>query len=143
MGLLRGKDNGCGWIATYNACIMLGEKVHPAKIIRYFESTNGILLFGALGVNYGSIRVFFWERGYKVKMTFDSYNFDEVAQNNKANIILFQTSSKTWHYVAFTWNGSEYLMYNIESKYKSVFRSPYILSLYRNGGKPIVLISIS
>jgi len=44
-------SNACGWVAAYNAFMSLGMKVHPADIVSYIESDNGLIAGGLLGTN--------------------------------------------------------------------------------------------
>ena len=36
-GLRSSAATGCGWIATYNALCLLGERAEPEELIRFFE----------------------------------------------------------------------------------------------------------
>ena len=109
-GFYRSSFNGCGWIATYNATIMLGKRVAPAEIIGEYELT-GAVLYGTFGIQPYAITAFFQNKGYKVTTTYDSSKFDKVAKENRANIIWFWHSSGT-HYVALKWDGTKFVGYN-------------------------------
>lgn len=51
--------NGCGWIATYNALLLMGKRVKPSSIIKWYESNNGLILNGLFGTNPLSIAKYF------------------------------------------------------------------------------------
>ena len=97
-GPYRSSYNGCGWIATYNAAIMLGKHIAPDKIISEYELT-GAVLYGTFGIQPYAISAFFRNRGYKVTTTYDTSKFDSVAKKNTANIVWYWHSSGA-HYVA-------------------------------------------
>ena len=76
-GFFRSSYNGCGWIATYNATIMLGKRIAPHKIIAEYELT-GAVLYGTFGIQPYAISAFFWNKGYKVTITYDTRKFDTL-----------------------------------------------------------------
>ena len=103
-GFFRSSHNGCGWIATYNALIMLNKYVAPYKIIAEYE-INGAVLGGLFGIRTNAIVSFFSLRGYKVTVTTKTSKFDSTAKKNRANIIYYW-HGKGAHYVALKWQGS-------------------------------------
>ena len=36
-GFRSSAATGCGWIAVYNALVLMGYEVYPERLIRYFE----------------------------------------------------------------------------------------------------------
>ena len=78
-GFFRSSYNGCGWIATYNATIMLGRRVAPCDIIGEYELT-GAILYGVFGIQPYAVSNFFRLRGYKVTVTYNSNKFDQTAK---------------------------------------------------------------
>ncbi len=119
MGFYKGSYNGCGWIATYNACIMLGMSTHPAYIINYYEK-NGMILAGTFGISAASIAQYFRSRGKKVTTNYnskDKFSLDLMLRNCKAGIICYKLSNGRMHYIAAKWNKSRntYVVYNYKS----------------------------
>ena len=54
-GFRSSAATGCGWIATYNALLILGKKIAPEKLIRFYErqfpfvnGNTGTFLFSPL-----------------------------------------------------------------------------------------------
>jgi len=109
-GFFKSSYNGCGWIATYNATLMLGKRVEPHDIIRHYELT-GAVLYGVFGIQPYAITHFFRFKGYKVTVTYNTKKFDEIAKKNSANIIWYWHNSGA-HYVALKWNGKSFIGYN-------------------------------
>ncbi len=142
-GFFKSSHNGCGWIATYNALLMLGNRINPCDIIGEYELT-GAVLFGALGIQPYAITHFFRWRGYKVTVTYDTSKFDTVAKKNKANIVWYW-HGKGAHYVALKWNGSAFLGYNTYAQSSGVDIWGTSISGYISGNNwtGCMLISIS
>lgn len=97
-GLDTTARDGCGWVATYNTLMMLGNRMDPCDIIREYD-INGVLHYGLFGTYPAAIVRFFKVRGYDVKVTYDASKFDDVAQNSMANI-MFYTRGHGGHYIA-------------------------------------------
>ena len=51
LGLYGASWNGCGWIAAYNAMMILGNPRPPAEIIQHFDGAWGNIALGTFGVN--------------------------------------------------------------------------------------------
>jgi len=142
-GFFRSSYNGCRWIATYNAAIMLGKYVDPEEIITEYE-LSGAILCGTFGIQPYAINLFFLSRKYKVKSTYDADKFDEVAKKNTANIIFFWRG-KGAHYVAVRWDGEKFCGYNTfsDSTGPDDWGTSIKGYLQHNNMKGLVLISIS
>lgn len=142
-GFYRSSYNGCGWIATYNATIMLGKRVAPADIIGEYELT-GAVLYGTFGIQPYAITAFFRNKGYKVTTTYDSSKFDKVAKKNQANIIWFWHSSGA-HYVALKRDGTKFVGYNTFNNSSGVDNWGTSISAFltKYGYTGSILISIS
>ena len=112
-GLFRSSHNGCGWIATYNALIMLGNPQEPYKIISYYEKW-GALVYGAAGILPTAVAGYFRSRGYTVKVSYNTSKFDTQAKSNTANV-LFYWHDNGAHNIAVRWNGWEFIGYNVYS----------------------------
>ena len=117
-GFFKSEYNGCGWIATYNALIMLGCQTKPADIISEYEVT-GAVLYGVFGVQPYAITHYFRFRGYKVKTTYKTSKFNDVAKQHTANIIFYFFP---WgaHYFATRYDGNKFLAYNFYASSKTV-----------------------
>ena len=144
-GFSNTAHSGCGWIATYNALLMLGKRVAPCDIIYYYELT-GAFCGGVLGVNPYSIITYFFYSGYKVSVTYDINKFDTIAKKSKANILVY-LHSKGGHYFAFKWKGSEFMGYNVRNDDTKPYQlGKSIKAFIRSGDywrREYILISIS
>ena len=105
--------SGCGWVATYNAALMLGRYYSPADIIYRYE-LSGAFCGGFLGINPYSVINYFFYRYCKVTVTYDINKYDAIAKRNRANILVF-THSRGAHYVAVKWIGYAFIGYNTYS----------------------------
>ena len=115
MGLRSSDKNGCGWIAAYNAMILLGNPQRPADVIKRFDASS--LVFGFLGTNPLYISGYFKEKGYDVEFSSiltSRKTRESLAQNATVGILLYAHSSGM-HYVTFQWTGTEYNIYNVGS----------------------------
>lgn len=105
---------GCTCIATYNALIMLGNRLAPCDIIRDFEMNN-LYYYGVFGTNGNNPARFFSKLGYDVTITYlenyDLHNTDElneihdIVKNNDANI-LFYKDNDVGHFIAIRYAGT-------------------------------------
>ena len=113
-GFFRSHYNGCGWIATYNALVLLGKKPKIKPIIREYE-LFGALLFGVFGLDPFAIGRFFRIRGYRVKTTLRIKKFDTAAENAQANVIFYFFK---WggHFFAFQKRDERFVSYNFYSR---------------------------
>ena len=51
-------------------------------------------------------------QGYRVSVTYDINRYDTVAMRNRANILLY-FSIEGAHYIAFNWQGAQFVGYNV------------------------------
>jgi len=93
MGRHPGSYNGCAWIATYNALLILGEHVHPAELIRNYQLTGGTLINGEFGINPSAIRNDFENRGYNVTMASLPSSVDDHIRASTVSILTYAHSS--------------------------------------------------
>lgn len=120
-GFFRSSHNGCGWIATYNACRILGEDVPPAEIISDFER-YGAILFGAFGTIPAALTHFFRKRGFEAISTGKRERFDALAK--AADVcVLWYWHSKGAHFISLSPSEDGYLGYNVFTDVKK----PYLL----------------
>ena len=110
-GFFKSSFNGCGWIATYNALILLGKKPKAEDIISEYELT-GAVLCGVFGVQPYAVTHYFRFRGYKVETTYNPKKVDSVAKKHTCNILFYWHSSGA-HYFATKWDGTQFVGYNV------------------------------
>lgn len=115
-GFFRSGYNGCGWIAAYNACRILGEDVKPAEIISDFER-YGAILFGLFGTVPAALTHFFRKRGHRAVSTGKRERFDELAKDAKV-CILWYWHRRGAHFIALQPGEHGYLGYNVFSNAK-------------------------
>lgn len=118
-GFFRSSHNGCGWIAAYNACRILGDPVSPAEIISDFER-YGAILFGLFGTLPAALTHFFRKRGYRAESTTDREQFDALAKASDV-CVLWYWHSKGAHFICLRLCGQGFLGYNVFSDRKEPF----------------------
>ena len=120
-GFFRSSHNGCGWIATYNACRILGKDVPPAEIISDFER-YGAILFGAFGTIPAAVTHFFRKRGFETVSTGRRERFDALAKASDV-CVLWYWHKKGAHFISLSAGEDGYLGYNVFTDVKK----PYLL----------------
>jgi hypothetical protein len=119
------ENNGCGWIATYNALQVLGNPQKAEDIIRSYEK-NGVLMGGTLGTNPYGIGKLFEDFGYQVDYTVTSFTPEKVSGllggvkssfnddfTGDVNIVVYIRNEPSAHYVTFVEAGDgKYEFYN-------------------------------
>lgn len=103
--------NGCGWVAAYNACTVLGEDVSPAEIISDFER-YGAILFGLFGTVPAALTHFFRKRGYRADSTGKRERFDALAKASDVSVLWFW-HSRGAHFIAVQPSEQGFLGYNV------------------------------
>ena len=142
MGLLSGKNNGCGWIATYNALKILGKTIHPKNII-YFYECWGSILQGAFGVLPDAVADFFRLQGRKVStLNLTRKGIDKKIKSSKVSILCY-AHSKGLHYIAIKWTGKKFQVYNITGFETTFSEKDSIEKFLQKDRAPISLIAIS
>lgn len=132
---------GCGLVATYNALLLLGDKMEFYDVIREFE-TNGVMLQGCCGTHPLAIVQFFTKRGYDVNIAFN--NFDDIADNENIVNIMYYKHSYWEHYVTIKYEDESFKGYNTFCKNSNVDNlGDSIATLADNTYKGLMLISIS
>lgn len=113
-GLRASAATGCGWIATYNALCLMGHKVRPEKLIRYFERQFP-LINGNFGTFLPGPAIYFWQKGFRVRVSLKREKFDELAKNSDAVILFYYWRRKYKfgaHFVAFRYEDGKFMGYN-------------------------------
>ena len=142
-GFFKSSFNGCGWIATYNALILLGKKPKAEDIISEYELT-GAVLCGVFGVQPYAVTHYFRFRGYKVETTYNPKKVDSVAKKHTCNILFYWHSSGA-HYFATKWDGTQFVGYNVWGSTGPEYLGTSLSKKFHNNNKRKlgVLISIS
>ena len=92
-GFRSSAATGCGWIAVYNALRLMGWRVEPEKLIRYFEHQLP-LIHGNLGTTILAPALYFKKRGYQVDWTSCYDRFDEMAKKSDVCILFYRWRDK-------------------------------------------------
>ena len=113
-GFRSSAATGCGWIAAYNALRLMGWRVEPEKLIRYFECQLP-LIHGNFGTTILAPAWYFKKQGYLVEWTACNDRFDDLAKRSDACVLYYRWRKK-WkfgaHFVALRWDGETFWGYN-------------------------------
>ena len=105
---------GCGWIATYNALLLLGEEAQPEELIRFYERQLP-LVHGNLGTTILAPAFYFKKKGYLVDWTSRYDRFDAMAEKCDVCILFYRWHEK-WklgaHFVALRRTEAGFVGYN-------------------------------
>lgn len=105
---------GCGWIATYNALVLLGHPQTSYSLIRYYERQLP-LIHGNLGTTVLAPAIYFKQHGFPVTVTSRRRQFDAVAKQSDVSILFYHWRSK-WklgaHFVAAVYTDRGFSGYN-------------------------------
>ena len=97
-GFRSSAATGCGWIAVYNALVLMGYEANPEQLIRYFKRQLP-LIHGNFGTMVPGPAIYFKMRGFNVKMAFRRKKFDEVASESDVSILFYYWRDK-WKFGA-------------------------------------------
>ena len=113
-GLRSSAATGCGWIATYNALRILGYRVEPKELIRYYERQLP-LVHGNAGTSLWATAVCFRQWGFPVTLSAKRQEFDTLAKESDACILFYRWHRK-WklgaHFVALHYTQEGFVGYN-------------------------------
>lgn len=90
-GFRSSAATGCGWIATYNALALMGCRVEPEVLIRYYEKQLP-LIHGNAGTSFWGPLVCFRQWGYPVRLTAKRKDFDALVESSDVCILFYR-----WH----------------------------------------------
>ena len=113
-GFRSSADTGCGWIAVYNALRLMGYRVAPEKLIRYFEWQLP-LLHGNTGTSIWGPGLYFKRWGFPVKMSARREMFNDLVKESDVSILYYgwrQGWRMGFHFVALRWDGENFVGYN-------------------------------
>ena len=115
----EGWYNGCGWVAAYNALIILDNPQHPAEIVRYYESTGGTVFGGVFGTYPHAIEGYLQGLGYNVEHALFprvSADIDEAIRTARVGILAY-AHTRGAHYatVMYREEDDRFIVYNDSS----------------------------
>ena len=90
-GFRTSAATGCGWIAVYNALRLMGYRVEPEKLIRYFERQLP-LLHGNIGTLIPAPAIYFKQQGFGVSISARRENFNEIVNQSDVCVLFYR-----WH----------------------------------------------
>lgn len=88
-GLRSSAATGCGWIAAYNALLLMGYTTDIEGLIRYF-AWQLPLIHGNAGTSFWGPAVCFRKWGFSVKMVGSRKRFDEEAREADACVLFYR-----------------------------------------------------
>ena len=128
-GLRSSAKTGCGWIALYNALILLGEEPNPEALIRDLEKQLP-LIHGNVGTFCLGPALLLKKYGYSVNICSDTQRFDALVRKSDAAILFYYWRKGLHlgaHFVALHAAASGFIGYNTYTN--SVSPDPYGKSL--------------
>lgn len=88
-GLRPSSQVGCGWIAIYNALVLLGCQVDPQALIRRCESQLP-LIHGNLGTTLWAPAQILKSLGFPTTLEFRRERFDQAAREAPVSILFYR-----------------------------------------------------
>ena len=88
-GLRPSADTGCGWIATYNALVLMGRTTDIHRLIRYYEWQLP-LIHGNAGTSFWAPAVCLKKMGFSVEICADPKKYDEKSKAADAAILFYR-----------------------------------------------------
>lgn len=113
-GLRSSAKTGCGWIALYNALILLGKDPEPETLIRALERQLP-LIHGNAGTFCLGPALLLKKYGYRVNICSDTQRFDTLVQTSDAAILYYYWRDGLRvgaHFIALKWDGTQFVGYN-------------------------------
>ncbi|MBR3974206.1 MAG: hypothetical protein IKJ99_09705 [Oscillospiraceae bacterium] len=113
-GLRTSAATGCGWIATYNSLRLMNYRAKPEDLIRYYERQFP-LVHGNAGTSILAPAIFFWQKGFRVRLGFRSRKFDDLVKKSDVCILFYYWRRKFRigaHFVALRWEDGRITGYN-------------------------------
>lgn len=143
-GLRSSAATGCGWIACYNALLLLKRPEPPERVLGWL-SRRRPLVNGLCGTTFGSMLAFCKNRGLAVSVGCKKKQLDRLVRENEVSI-LFYFWRRGWrigaHYVTLVPEGDGLVGYNV---YRNVTGPvslgesliPFLKSFH--GGFPVII----
>lgn len=113
-GLRSSAKTGCGWIALYNALILLGEEPNPEALIRDLEKQLP-LIHGNVGTFCLGPALLLKKYGYSVNICSDTQRFGALVRKSDAAILFYYWRKGLHlgaHFVALQAAASGFIGYN-------------------------------
>ena len=88
-GFRSSAATGCGWIAVYNGLRLMGYRVKPEGLIRYFERQLP-LVHGNTGTSIWGPWVYFRKWGFPAKMSAHRREFDDLAKQADVCVVFYR-----------------------------------------------------
>ena len=113
-GFRPSAKTGCGWIALYNALILLGEEPNPEALIRDLEKQLP-LIHGNVGTFCLGPALLLKKYGYSVNICSDTQRFDALVRKSDAAILFYYWRKGLHlgaHFVALQAAASGFIGYN-------------------------------
>lgn len=87
-GFRSSAKTGCGWIALYNALVLLGDRREPEALISALERQVP-LIHGSFGTTCLGPALLLKKWGYRVYLSSDVSQFDAIASRADAAILFY------------------------------------------------------
>lgn len=113
-GFRSSAATGCGWIATHNALRLMHYRAKPEDLIRYYERQFP-LVHGNAGTSIFAPAIFFWQKGFRVRLGFNRRKFDDLVKQSDVCILFYYWRRKFRlgaHFVALRWENGRITGYN-------------------------------
>lgn len=145
-GFRSSAATGCGWIAIYNALLLMGYRVEIPRLIRMLERQLP-LLQGNTGTALWSPGLCFRRWGFPVTVSFRPGDYDAIAASSDAAILFYYWHRKARlgaHFVALHHTGQGFIGYNTYADSKGPDRYGNSLSrfLHQRGYFGSMLVGI-
>lgn len=113
-GFRASAATGCGWIATYNALLLMGYTPKPEELIRFYERQLP-LIHGNFGTSILGPAMYFKARGFGVDYISRREKFDALAKKSDVCILYYRWCSGYKfgaHFVALHHTENGFVGYN-------------------------------
>lgn len=87
-GLRSSAATGCGWVAVYNALLLLGKPMAPETLIRKLEHQLPLVHGNAGTIRFGPA-LLLRSMGFSVRTLSDRRKFDEAARSGRVCILFY------------------------------------------------------
>lgn len=113
-GFRSSAATGCGWIATYNALLLMGYRAQPEELIRYYQRMVP-LIHGNAGTLVFAPWIAMRQMGFRVRPVLRRSRFDAAAKQADVCILYYRWREK-WklgaHFVALQYRDGSFTGYN-------------------------------
>ena len=146
-GLRSSAATGCGWIAVYNALILLGLDPEPEELIRFFVRRLP-LIHGTFGTSPLAPAAYFRKKSFRTVHTCRKGRMDGLAKSSDVSV-LFYCWRDRWqfgaHFITVKFDGKNFIGYNVyaNSKGPSVLGDSLKSFLEKGGRFFPMLIGVS